>query len=247
MSEQGNTNKVESESAREMMDKFNKREKIIVTKNDDQDAFLELVQSYTNVQDLSSNAPETFNGGFALVKTEKGVIRLIALPNENDVFADPVVRAALYKMYLNRKVNYASDDDANPADFIIIPGGFKQKFDYEAFKFQAKTLSKYLRDQGLAGVTNQSLRMAFASEAFAKTQFPRMKAENWVKLLDVARKMAEKFNYSTSIFDHWEATRAVATADTSDIELNFDELDKAEDALAEAVENEKKGENATAA
>lgn len=235
MSEAANpvANAPENNEAVEMSEKYGKKGKVTVLKSDNQEAFLDFVGKIAQYQDLASTAPATFTGGYAMVETEKKLNRLIALPSEDEVFADPIVRKALYKMYVNRKVNLASDDEANPADFITVAGGFKQKFDLEAFKFQAKTLAKFLRDMGLSGVTNQSLRLAFTSEAFAKTQFPRMKAENWDKLLGIASAMAEKHGYDTSIFDQWKATRAVASADTSEIELDFDALQKAEDAITQ--------------
>lgn len=222
---------VENNEAVEMFEKYNKKGKMIVLKTDNQEAFLDFTSKLATYQDLASQAPASFTGGYAMVETEKKLNRLIALPSMEDVFSDPITMKALYKMYVSRKVSLASDDDANPADFITVAGGFKQKFDLEAFKFQAKTLSKFLRDMGLSGVTNSSLRLAFMSEAFAASQFPRLGKDKWDKLLGVAEAMAAKHGYDTSIFDHWKATRAVASADTSEIELDFDALQKAEDAI----------------
>jgi hypothetical protein len=247
MSNAGNTNTNPNAEAIEMREKFEKKGKVVVMKNDNQDAFLEFVSGLSNYTDLTQQAPASFTGGYAMVETQAQVMRLIALPTMEEAFMDPVVRAALYKMYVNRKVNHATDDDANPADFITVAGGFKQKFDIEAFKFQAKAWTKYLRDRGLTGVTNQSLRLAFQSAAYAKSQFPRMVESNWTKLIEMAKAMAEKHGMETGIFDHWLATRAVASADTSEITLDFgdDEMGKMDEALTEKLAD--KSENAPAA
>jgi hypothetical protein len=130
------------------------------------------------------------------------------------------------------------DDETNPASFLTIAGAFKQKFDLDAYKFQAKVLTKILRDQGLSGVTNKSLQMAFASSAFAATQFPRVKEGDWDRIIGLAEAMASKHGYDTSIFDHWKATRAVASGDTSELELDFGALEKAEEVLDAKEEGE---------
>lgn len=234
-------NKVDAtdeQPAAELMTKYEKKGKVVALINDDQEAFLEFVNMIGegNYIDFTTGAPETFTG-LAMVKSESGVNRLIAIANEDAALSDLIVRKSLYRSYVNRVANAAEDNDANPAAFITVAGNFKQKFDLDAFKFQAKVLTKFLRSKGLSGVTNNSLRMSFASAAFAKTQFPRISDAAWDAIIGIAEKNAESKGMDTSIFDHWKATRAVASADTSEIDLgDLGELQKMEDAIGDTAE-----------
>lgn len=215
----------------ELQERFGKKDKVVALSNDDQEAFAEFVGKVGNYVDWTEGVdPNTFTG-LALVKSENHTVRLIPIASEEAVFSDAVVRKSLYRLYVNKVVNAAGEDDAQASQFIIVSGNFKQKFDLDAYKFQAKVLTKFLRSQGLSGITNNSLRMAFSSSAFAKSQFPRVDDDAWNKILGIAEAQAQKNGYDTSIFDHWKATRAVQSADTSVLALNFDELLKEEDAL----------------
>ena len=76
----------------------------------------------------------------------------------------------------------------------------------------------------LASQTSLCLK-AFKSHAFAKTQFPRVSDKAWEVIIGIAKKQAETHGYDVSIFDHMIATRNVATADTSEITLDFGEFE----------------------
>jgi hypothetical protein len=234
MSDTGKTaDQVQNENpAAELFARYEKKGKVVCLANDDQEAFVSFTDMLgaANYQDWTKGAPENMTG-LAMVQSESKVNRLIAIANEETALADPVVRKALYRIYVNRVANAAEDNDANPAAFLVTAGNFKLKFDLDAFKFQAKVLTKFLRSKGLAGVTNNSLRMSFASAAFAKTQFPRISDDGWNKIIAIAEKNAENKGMDTSIFDHWKATRAVQTADTSEIALDFGELEEDVDAI----------------
>lgn len=217
----------------ELSERFAKKDKIVALSNDNQEAFAEFVGKVGEFKDFTDGTDNSIFTGLALVRSENQTIRLIPIASEEAAFADAVVRKALYKLYVNRVVNAAMDDEAQASQFIIVSGNFKQKFDLDAFKFQAKVLTKFLREKGLSGITNNSLRMSFASSAFASTQFPRVDATAWDKLIGIAESQATKAGYDTSIFDHWKATRAVQSADLGAIELDFNELVKAEEEAAE--------------
>lgn len=245
MSEQGQAQALSPEMDKvvaELREKFVKKDKVVALANDDQEAFANLVLSFgDNVKDWTDGADNKVFTGLALTKSENGRIAFIPLASEEEVFADPIVRKALLRIYYNKVVNAATEDDATAAQFLTVAGCFKQKFDLDAFKFLAKPFTKFLREQGLSGVTNMSLRQSFASAAFAKTQFPRTTDEQWVKILGMAKAIASKNGYETSIYDHWEATRAVQTADTSILNLDFAKLHFGDDSEADDGE-----ENATA-
>lgn len=242
MSAEGNqnTNAVELEkSVAELQARYAKKEKVVCLANDDQEAFIGFASKIgeANYKDWSQELDtDTFNG-FAMVLTdETKVNRLIGIASEDAVFADPIARKALYKMYVNRVVNAAAEPDATPDRFVIVSGCFKQKFDIEAFKFQAKAFVHLLREQNVTGINNKSLQMAFASDAFARTQFPRVAPENWEMLLGIAKKNAENRGFDTSIFDHWTATRAVKTADVSILKLDFSALEAEENVEEDEAE-----------
>lgn len=241
MSEVGNnTAPVVSENEKaigELMERFEKKGKIVALAHDDQSVFAEVVGKIAEFKDWTEGVDPSIFTGLALTRADNGAIRLIPLPSKEAILADPVVSAALYKMAINRIVNAGTEDDAQAAQFVTVAGNFKQKFDLDAYKFQAKVLTKFLREKGLSGITNNSLRMCFASAAFASTQFPRVDAAAWEKLIGIAEGQAQKAGYDTGIFDYWKNTRAVQTADLSTIELDFNELQKAEDdALADGEE-----------
>jgi hypothetical protein len=229
----------------ELKEKFDKKGKVVSLVSDDTDAFISFAGLFTDengaptYKDYTDKLGAEFDG-MALVKTENEQLRLIGIASMEAALSDPTVRKALYKVYVSRVVNNAQDDETNPASFLSIAGAFKQKFDLDAFKFQQKVLTKILREQGLSGVTNKSLQMAFASTAFALTQFPRVKEGDWDKLIGMAEGMAAKHGYDTSIFDHWKATRAVASGDTSELELDFGALSKEAEEIVDAKEAEEK-------
>lgn len=216
----------------ELMERFAKKDKIVALSNDDQEAFAEVVGKIGEFKDWTEGVDVKIFTGLALARAENQSIRLIPIASKEAMMADPTVMNALYKLYVSRTVNAACEDDAQASQFVIVAGNFKQRFDLDAFKFQAKVLTKFLREKGLSGITNNSLRMSFASAAFAKTQFPRVDETAWDKLIGIAEAQAVKNGYDTSIFDHWKATRAVQSADLGAIELDFAELVKAEDEAA---------------
>lgn len=241
MSAIGNTaEQAENSAVVELAEKFEKKGKVVALSTDDQEAFAEFAGSISSLTDWTEGVDADVFTGLAIVKADNQRIVLIPIASEEAAFSDPIVRKAMYRQYVNKVVNAASDDDATAAQFITVAGNFKQKFDLDAFKFQAKVLTKFLRSQGLSGITNNSLRMSFQSAAFAKTQFPRVDAEAWDKIIGIAETQAQKNGYDTSIFDHWKATRNVAEADTSELKLNFDQLLADEDALSDDGDNETK-------
>lgn len=223
--------------ATELMERFEKKGKVVALPTDNQDDFIDFTGLFNDNEgkptyvNWAEKADAAIFTGMAMVKPETGAPRLIGIASEEAVFADPASRKALYKMYVNRVVNQAGDDEVNPANFLTVGGCFKQKFDLEAFKFQAKMLTMVMRKQGLSGVTNKSLQLAFASAAFAKTQFPRVKDADWDKVIASAEQIAQKHGYETSIFEHWKATRAIASGDTSELELNLEAIMTAGEAL----------------
>lgn len=235
----------------ELAERYQNKDKVVALANDDQEAFVNFVDTLKThdgkpaYEDWTLNTDQKVFTGLALVRSESGVNRLIAIASEDAAFADPVVRKAIYKMYVNRVVNSAADDEANPASFITIAGCFKVKFDLDAFKSIQRAMTKYLRDTvGLRGMTNSALRNSFASEAFAKTQFPRMPGKAWEKIISIAQAMAEKAGHNTSIFDHWKATRLVQSADTSEIKFDFDHAEDEVEEIAEALEEKKEAKEA---
>lgn len=216
----------------EMFAKFEKKGKLIALSTDDHEAFAGVVEKIgDNLKDFTDGVDASVFTGMSLAKTENGRIALLPIASEEAVFADPVVRKALYKLYVNKIANAGMDDETQAAQFITVAGLFKQKFDVDAFKFLAKTFVKFLREQGLLGITINSLRQSFQSAAFAKTQFPRTTDEQWVKILGMAKALAEKNNKDVSLYDHWEATRSVQEADTSTLNLDFAKLQNMEEAL----------------
>lgn len=209
----------------EAAEKFAKKDKLVALPTDDQEVFVGVVSKFQeNLKDWTDGADASVFTGMALAKSENGRISLIPLASMEAVFADPIVRKALYKSYVNRVVNAAMEDDANPASFLTVAGNYKQKFDLDAFNFIAKPFIAFLRKGGLSGITKASLRQSFASAAFAKTQFPRTTDEQWAKILEMAKVTAKKNDFDISIFEHWEATRAVQSADTSVLNIDFTAL-----------------------
>lgn len=225
----------ENAGAVELFEKYAKKGKVVVLTGDELEDFLGFSEMIgeANYTDWTKKVDTKVFPGLAMVKTESGVNRLIPIASKEAALADAVVAAALYRMYVNRVVNAAGDNDAQEVQFVTEAGNFKQKFDLEAFKFQQKVLVKFLRTQGLTGVTNSGLRLAFASHAFANTQFPRIDAEAWDKIIGIAEKNAAANGFDTAIFDYWKQTRSVKTADTSTLKLDFEALQAAEDALGE--------------
>ncbi len=206
----------------ELKETFAKKDKIFVGANDDQTAFAALVTELgANIHDFTQGADENTFTGMGLAKSENGRIALIPLASEEAVFADPVVRKALYKLYRNKVLNAATDDESTAAQFITVAGLFKQKFDIEGFNGIAKAFIKFLKKSGLIGINKNSLRQSFQSTAFALTQFPRTTKEQWQQLLEMAKAIAKKNELDTSIFQHWQDTRDVQSADTSVLKLDF--------------------------
>lgn len=244
-----NTEAQSDESAvAELTARYEKKDKVVALVNDDQEAFALFVDTIgeANYQNWLAGTDNKVFTGLAMVRSEGQANRLIPIANEDAVFADLAVRKALYRIYVNRVVNSASDNDASAAQYLTVGGCFKQKFDLDAFKFQAKVLCKILRKNNVNGVTTSALRLSFASAAFAKTQFPRVPDDAWGKVIAIAKQTAEKHGYDVSIFDHWLATRAVQTADTSMIELDLSELQAAEDDLGNDDAGEAGKENPVA-
>jgi hypothetical protein len=237
MSAEGNTMNENEKAVAELSERFEKKGKVVALSSDDQDVFTDFASGIQSLTDWTEGVDANVFTGLAVVKADNQRIALIPIASEEAVFADPIVRKALYRLYVNKVVNAAGEDDAVASQFLTVAGNFKQKFDLDAFKFQAKVLTKFLRGQGLSGITNNALRMSFQSAAFAKTQFPRVDAEAWDKIIGIAEAQAQKNGYDTSIFDHWKATRSVTAADTSVLKLDFDELMKEEDALSDDEEN----------
>lgn len=210
----------------ELKEKFAKKDKLVALPDDDQELFAEVVSSFADgvVKDWTNDVDANAFTGMALAKAENGRVVLIPVASMEAAFSDATVRAALYRYYVNRVVNEATSDDAQASQFITVAGCFKQKFDLDAFKFLAKAFVKKLREQGLRGITINGLRQAFASQAFAATQFPRTTKEQWQRILDMAEAFAKHSNKDTSIYEHFKATRDVQEADTSPLKLDFSEF-----------------------
>lgn len=215
----------------ELKERFNKKEKVVALATDDQDVFAEFVSTFADgsYKDWTVDVDTKTFTGLAIVQSDNKSIRLIPLASREAFAADTAAFNAAYKWYINRVVNAAMEDDAQQSQFVIVAGTLKQKFELDAFNFQSKVLTKFLREQGLSGITKASLRMSFASAAFAKTQFPRVDATAWDAIIGIAEKQAAKNNYDTSIFDHWKATREVQSADTTTLKLDFAKLQVEED------------------
>lgn len=251
MSQVGTNDAAAAEAAKpvaELGERYTKKGKVVALKSDEQDVFLDFLKTIgtDNIKDWTEGAPTGFDN-LALVQNETTKQnRLISIADEDAVFADATVRRALYKLYVNKVINAAADDDANPAQFITIAGCFKQKFDMDAYKFLAKSFVRLLKGQGVLGVTVNSLRLAFASKAYASSQFPRVSDNDWNKLLDLAVALSEKHGNEASIFEHWKATRVAQSADTSIIELGFGEAE-VEAELTDEEPTEKKPETPVAA
>lgn len=207
----------------ELKDKFSKKDKLVALANDDQELFIQLVSSFAEgvVTDWTNDVDASTFTGLGLAKSENGQIRLIPVANMDAAFADPTVRHALYKSYVNRVINTAMDDEAAASQFITVGGCFKQAFNLDAFKFIAKPFVKKLREQGLRSITIPGLRMAFASQKFADITFPRTTQTQWEQILGMAESFAKQNEQDTSIFDHWRAVRNVAEADDSELKLDF--------------------------
>lgn len=197
----------------------------------EQDAFAALVKELQadeteKVVDWTTKVAEDMQAHFstmALVKVDNtGDYRLIGMADQATAMADATVSAYMYRLYVNKIANHAGDDDAQEAEFIIPSGCFKQKLDVEAFKFVAKDFVKTLHKGGLVGITVGGLKQAFANAAFAETQFSRIKADNWGKLLGIAIALSEKAGYDPSIFNYWLATREGRVDEGEEIDLNFD-------------------------
>lgn len=221
----------------ELREKFAKKDKLVALSDDDQELFADFVSSFADgvVKDWTNDVDPTTFTGLALAKAENGRISLIPVPSMEAAFSDPAVRAALYRTFVNRVVNTATDDEAQASQFITVGGCFKQAFDIESFKFLAKAFVKKLREQGLRGITIVGLRQAFQSQAFAQTQFPRTTKEQWVQILNMAEAFAKHSGKDTSFFEHCKATRDVQEADTSPLKLDFAgfKFDEAADDKAE--------------
>lgn len=222
-----------SERAKDLFDRYTKRGKIIVDTNNDEEttAFVSIVDMLTK-DETESVVDWTEKVGkdqgftnFALVRNENdGSNRVIAVANAETALADDVVKRNLYRLYTNRVLNAAGEDDASEAQFVIPSGCFKARYDLDAFKFQAKALAKALHKQGVNGVTVASLRMAFANSAFAATQFARVKPDMWQKIIGVAKARAQQAGYDVAIFDYWLSTRDAKTDEIGEIDLNLEEF-----------------------
>lgn len=227
----------------ELKEVLNKKDKIFVTANDDQEAFAALVGELgDNVKDWTAGADETLFTGMGLARSENGRLVLIPIASEEAAFSDPVVRKAMYKLYRNKVLNAATDDESQQSQFITVAGLFKQKFDVEGFNGIQKAFVKFLKKSGLVGINKNALRQSFQSSAFALTQFPRTTKEQWQELLKMAKAIAKKNELDTSIFEHWEATRDVQSADTSTLNLDFtkfgaDDNDADESEVTEAAKS----------
>lgn len=244
MSAEGNVagaDAAEKETAlAELKERFNKKDKLVALPDDDQEAFADVVSSFADgvVKDWTNDVDASLFTGMALAKAENGRVVLIPVASMEAAFNDPTVRAALYRYYVNRVVNEATSDDAQASQFITVAGCFKQKFDLDAFKFLAKAFVKKLREQGLRGITINGLRQAFASQAFAATQFPRTTKEQWQRILDMAEAFAKHSNKDTSIYEHFKATRDVQEADSSPLKLDFSGFGFSDETADETVEEE---------
>lgn len=223
----GSGTDVDETGAVELMAKYKKKGKVVSLASDNQEDFIAFVGMIGdgNYTDWSDGVDSEIFTGLAMVQTEGLGNRLIAIANEEAALGtggDPAVRARLYKMYVNTVVNAAEDNDAVQSQFVTVGGCFKQKFDLEAFNFQAKAFVKMLKEGNLRGITKKALQLSFQSAAFAKSQFPRITEDMWNTFIGIAEENATKNGYNTSIFDHWKSTRAVATSDESELDLNLE-------------------------
>lgn len=221
---------VSAEAAPEdaLFSKYENKSKAIVYAGEDTTAFLQMIDKHfgeTNpYKDWTTGAPEGFDT-IAMVATENGENRLISVANQDTAFADPIVRKALYRLYVNKFVNLAASDEGEPSKFVLVNGAYRATYSADGFDFIARDLLKYLHSQNVVGINKAGLKLSFSNAAYAKVQFPRVPENGWTVLLERSKKVASDAGYDVSLFDHWIATRALKEADESEIELDFDELD----------------------
>lgn len=242
-----------AEALKKMQERFSKRGKILSLANDtvSRAAFAAIVSTLSvtgkdaNGADISNphfvdwtdKAPETFTN-YALVKVDTedkdgsptehaGDMRLISIADQVTALADPTVAAALYRLYVGRVINLATDDEAQEANFIVANGAFKVSFAEEAFDAVAKELLKVLHKQGVAGITKSSLKSAFSNAAFASSMFPRIKAEYWEKIIGIAKAFAASKGLDVSLYDYWLTTRSAIETGAKDIDLDLSALEAA--------------------
>lgn len=211
--------------------------RVLVMSGDDMTTFADFIGDFDETNpatDWSKGAPWA-NPSVAMVEVEEsGANRLIAIAPIADALADPAVRDWAYKQYLRHVLKVAASNDASAEKFLTAAGAFRPKFDIEAFKTEARILVPYLRSKGLKGISAPLLREAFRNSAFAVTQFSRVPAETWEKLLDTCIDRAAQRGEDVSLFNHWKATRNVLKDSGEEITLDFEELGKElDEALAD--------------
>lgn len=206
--------------------KWESRKKVIARVNDDQVAFTSFVSATFNDADpykdwASENAPKLGpNVTLAMVESDDGENRLIAIPSKEAAFADEVVRDNLYRMFCNKLMNIAGKPDSAIDMFATVSGCFKARFDLAAFKDYARDVVSVLHEKGLRGITVPTLKIALSNAAFAKAQFPTMKPAQWDIIFAIFQKNAETNGQDTSILAHWKNTRD-AMSDTG-ADVTFD-------------------------
>jgi len=191
--------------------------------------------------DWTEKAPDEFTT-LAIVNIDEGTgenengFRLVSIPSMAVALADPIVARALYKSFVTRVVGRAAQDDADPADFVIASGTYRQGHDATAFQSQASAYVSALKEKGLSGITVKLLRDALANAAFARSQFPRMPEGAWTMIIDLMEQAAKDKGADTSIFTHWRSTRDVKV----DVGAAIDMGDFAKVAAAKVAEKAEK-------
>lgn len=223
--------------AQELRDIYDDKGKFIAMNADQLDDFATLTATFDEsdpLVDWSGKAPESFTT-LAIVKTaEKEINRMIAIPSKEAAFAHPSVMQWLYAAFVRQVLKVARSDEATEAQFVSADGAIKARYDITAFKSQAMNVVKWLREQGLNGMTVAGLKAALSNAAFATSNFPRAKAEQWKALLQRMIALAEKKGHDTSLFTFWLATRDAKVDTGAEITFDFDAFDDVEEEATEA-------------
>jgi len=236
-----------SKDAEKMRDRYDDKGKLVIVSRDQIGAFEEFLGSFDEtdpLQNWAEKAPDdgTFTGA-AVVKTESGKNRFIMLPSRDAFMSSVNAMNWAFTQFIRKIVNVAGSDDAGEHQFVVVDGCIKAKYDPTAFKKLAMKAVKWLREQGLTGMTVPGLKMALKSEAYAAASFPKVKKqEKWEGLIQRMVSQAEAKGYDTSELQLWLATRKAAVIDTSETDGDFD-LDD----FASTMEDEAETETSEAA
>jgi len=92
--------------------------------------------------------------------------------------------------------------------------------DNAVYKKYAKKMQAVLDERGLQ-ISVNALKDCLMSKSVAEANFPKVKNEVWVKLLNGAVAQARQNGDSTEVFEHWLKTRDTASSDVEIEDINF--------------------------